>query len=377
MLLEPCNWGIRTPCRAQNAGCACPAPRIGVAGSSVPEMLSGSDGVLIVWAYILLFSMPLVIAIWRRATTSWCTCTLHEAGLAQVPRGWLAVSAALTGAAWLANVVLPADLWRECSLCVYHAMFCEATRSDAVRHPANFWSNMIYLHVSVYLLLQAAGDMAGRCQRRAYALLDGCFGGFLFAMCLASLSWHASGCTVVHFVDIGLMNAVIVYLPVRCAAMALASLLRSSDERLSIAAALCYATACALIMRDALLQAPNYHQGFPTGRDRSWSSQRHFAVEGALFVAAPALYPLPAIAVAALRKTWGHVPSMYIALLSLAVGFGVDTTERFVLDLFCRPTSWLQPTAILHVATGVTIGAGYTWARSMQALSCNERLHAE
>ena len=43
-----------------------------------------------------------------------------------------------------AEHVLPPTVWGECAqrVCVYHMMFCEATRhGSAVRHPANFWSS--------------------------------------------------------------------------------------------------------------------------------------------------------------------------------------------------------------------------------------------
>ena len=37
----------------------------------------------------------------------------------------------------------------------------------------------------------------------------------LLGMAIASFGWHASNCTEVHFVDIGLMNSVIAFFPLR------------------------------------------------------------------------------------------------------------------------------------------------------------------
>ena len=117
-------------------------------------------------------------------------------------------------------------------------------------------------------------------------------------------------------------------------------------------------------MRAALQQAPLYAQAFPTGRARSDLSLS----EVATILAFPALYPLPSWLVVGLRRHWGHTPSMLLAASLLPLGFGAQMCERWALDLFCEPTSYLlQPTAVLHLATGLTISAAYVHARSVQA----------
>ena len=100
---------------------------------------------------------------------------------------WLALCFAATLVLVLAALTLPANVAGGCEergVCVYHMMFCEATRhaaagarlrrpsprSDArrrispqcdaallllsVRHPANFWSNLPYVWFSLFLLCQ-------------------------------------------------------------------------------------------------------------------------------------------------------------------------------------------------------------------------------
>jgi hypothetical protein len=242
-------------------------------------------------------------------------------------------------------------------------MFCEPTRHAAlVRHPANFWSNIPYLLNGLYLLCQARLDLVAGSRARPFALADALFGVVAFAHALASFAWHGSGCAEVHFVDIGLMNCIILYMPLRLAALAAASLLRCSDSAVSLATAACFAAAATAALRGALQHTPTFLQAFPTGRARGDLT----VVEMASIIATPALYALPAWATVALRRRWGHIGALQLAAWSLPLGFGCQMTERWALDLYCDPSSYLQPTAGLHLCTGLTIAAAYAHARSLE-----------
>ena len=83
-----------------------------------------------------------------------------------------------------------------------------------MRHPANFWSNLPYVYAALGMLCLAADERARRVAR-PYQLLDLSFALVLLGMAIASFGWHASNCTAVHFVDIGLMNSVIAFFPLR------------------------------------------------------------------------------------------------------------------------------------------------------------------
>ena len=71
--------------------------------------------------------------------------------------------------------------------------------------------------------------------------------------------------------------------------------------------------------------------------------------------------------VVALRRRWGSYTALYVAACALPLGFGAQMAERWALDLFCDPAGFaLQPTAVLHLGTGLTISAAYVWTRSVQ-----------
>ena len=59
------------------------------------------------------------------------------------------------------------------------------------------------------------------------------------------------------------------------------------------------------------------------------------------------------------------MPALHVAAWSLPLGFGAQMSERWALDLYCDPASYLQPTAGLHLCTGLTIAAAYAHARSL------------
>ena len=58
-------------------------------------------------------------------------------------------------------------------------MFCEATRHHTpIRHPANFWSNLLFLWAALGILCLTADERAKR-STRPYQLLDIFFGCLL------------------------------------------------------------------------------------------------------------------------------------------------------------------------------------------------------
>lgn len=378
----PCNWD--TPrCRSDQTGCTCPQASFGIASSILPDegaVPHACAGFCMLWVLLLL--LPTLVK-WCKPKLAWQSGTSLASLVATLPPGvlrcWAALCAASTAGLIAFASLAPPGVWGGCEaeVCVYHSMFCEPTRhGSAVRHPANFWSNLPYLYVSLFLLCQAGGDAWGHGRSaRPYALLDATFGLVLFGLTLASLMWHASNCTAVHFVDIGLMDSVIAWFPLRTAFMATTSARQrllprhryvgadsDADSDASLPAGIAYAFAVAAICRGWYAKTEQFSLGFPTGRARS----DLVPSEVLLFVGLPALYPVPALATAALRGRLGHTGAMRAALVSLALGFSAHGAERLALDLWCDPGSYLQPTAALHVCTGVTIGTGYIWARSIE-----------
>mmetsp|Transcript_5931 Transcript_5931/g.19629 ORF Transcript_5931/g.19629 Transcript_5931/m.19629 type:complete len:160 (-) Transcript_5931:259-738(-) len=108
---------------------------------------------------------------------------------------------------------------------------------------------------------------------------------------------------------------------------------------------------------------PMFDEAFPTGRSRTDIRP----LEVLAFVASPALYPSRALVAVTHRRAWGHAGAMQAALVCLTVGFAFQASERLGLDLYCYPYAWLQPTAVLHVCSALTIAAGYVWLRSIEA----------
>ena len=356
----PCNWGGTTACLAtMRPERICPASQELSLGASVlgPLLTSPSDVYLVAAAVASLFLGPLILVVWRCACHRW---TAPPQKLALPTDCVLLCAAGITLVAAFAALA-PADVWGGCEerVCVYHSMFCEHTRhTAAVRHPANFWSNLPYLFNGLVLCRQAWSDLRARTSR-SFALLDGCFGLVSLihrwrvwrgvcrpdaqrvtqcvrahprrggrptattqhrhgtthrrpstcppARSFASFAWHGSNCTALHFVDIGLMNCVIVFFPLRFGAMALASLTCRTDRALSVVAAAVYPALCAALLRGALELTPLYHEAFPTGSARSDLT----VGEVAAIVAFPALYPLPSWLVVALRRRWGSNGAMW------------------------------------------------------------------
>ena len=299
---------------------------------------------------------------------------------------WASTCAATTAALVALASSADAGAWGPCAqdnVCVYHQMFCEATRhGSAVRHPANAWSNLLYVYTAVGILLLAAkesGMLSVHTSRlwdpfsppkysdvtqRPFQLLDVLFALVLLSMASASFVWHASNCTWIHFVDIGLMNCVIAFFPYRFLVAVAARLFGSSEADVSGVGAAGYAGVCALLFFDMVRRTETFAAGFPTGVARA--SNGLSAVDTALYIGLPGLYPVPTLLLMANRRKWGHTPSMLACLVALPLAFTGHASEKLVLDFFCEPTSLLlQPTATFHVFSGVAIAAAYVQARAL------------
>lgn len=282
-------------------------------------------------------------------------------------RVWLVLSAVATAVFVVLMNSLPADVWGECArrgVCVYHMMFCEATRHrSAVRHPANFWSNLPYVWLATGMLCLAA-DSRVRRVARPFALLDASFALVLLGMSLASFAWHGSNCTAVHFVDIGLMNCVIAYFPYRFVASSAVVAAGGSAARSSAAITVGFWALVASQAVWASAQTPLFREAFPTGHSRILSLQ---PLEILIYVGAPGLYPLPFLARMAQRRTWGCLPALVVSVLALPVGFCFHAAERVVIDLYCDPWSAIvQPTACFHVFTALAIAGAYVQAHAIE-----------
>mmetsp|Transcript_20453 Transcript_20453/g.66309 ORF Transcript_20453/g.66309 Transcript_20453/m.66309 type:complete len:172 (+) Transcript_20453:196-711(+) len=155
---------------------------------------------------MVLLSTPVVYPLVGRAIracTPWCTSYGWRAAIAAVvPQAQPALHGAIMAAAAAAVVgfdwASPVDVWGGCehSVCVYHMMFCEATRHGAaVRHPANFYPNLLSLWMALFLRCEAAHTaLARRHPPRPFAVYDALFGTVLLLVSLASFTWHASNC---------------------------------------------------------------------------------------------------------------------------------------------------------------------------------------
>ncbi len=366
-------------CTSQLAGCACPVGKRGIASSVLQPFLE-RDTWTCAGGFAMLFALTVCCAALRVLSSRpdapswlrWRDAPPLPPSMRAASRRTLLAWATLSAGAMLALGAFArtarADVWGPCAsrgVCVYHQMFCEATRhAAAVRHPANFWSNVPYGVTALGILCLAAHERGAR-SRRPFQLLDALFGAVLLLHTCASLGWHASNCTNVHWVDIGLMNCTIAFFPLRSAAMALASLAKTTDRAASAPAAVAYLAVCAALVRSALANAPLYHEAFPTGRARLASSSLT-AAEVAAYIGLPGLYPLPSLAVSALRRSWGSAPAAALSMLALPLSFMFHFAERFALDVYCEPMSLLQPTAAFHLGTGLAIAAAYVQARSLE-----------
>ena len=158
------------------------------------------------------------------------------------------------------------------------------------------------------------------------------------------------------------MNATILFFPFRFGVMAVATAARLPYRAVSAPAAALYAALVAALCIGAFVQTDLYHAAFPTGRGRSTLTLGEIVG----YVGAPALYPLPPLALAAMRRRWGCVSAVVLTLFLTPLGFTAHVSERLALDLYCLPTSLaVQPTALLHLGTGVAMAAAMVQARAM------------
>ena len=242
----PCDWGnLSSFCTSQLDSCACPQFTAGMATSALPRYTEAPGDALMVFAGpFMLWSLTLLVVPLYKLLPSWTrTWKLPRAMATDVSskavRRWFGLCAAGT-AGLVAVSLLPAHVWGECSqrgVCVYHMMFCEATRHhSAIRHPANFWSNLPYVYAALGFLCLAIDERARRVSR-PYQLLDATFALVLLGMAIASFGWHGTNCTEVHFLDIALMNCVIAFFPYRFGASSLVAACGANETSLSTAVA--------------------------------------------------------------------------------------------------------------------------------------------
>lgn len=341
---SPCDWApppARVGCWSRVASCACPISIYSGASTSNLQYLLRTEadwtivmaGPAMLWGLtvimVLYFSfrkLEKVMGIERKGC--WETTQRFPFAITrQIMATWVVVCVLATATMVAFATYAPADVWGTCSqanICVYHSMFCEATRhGSAIRHPANAWSNLPYIYTAMGIFVisaHEAGLLSTFTSRvdpfvpvphsdvvvRPYQLLDLMFAVVLVTMAALSVIWHSSNCTEVHFVDVGLMNCVIAFFPCRihntsflpislaCShrsrrAAPLVSLTRAprvslaptvdrficsivaelcgaTDRGASNKAALGYVLLCALLFGDMYRQTEFYMNGFPTVR---------------------------------------------------------------------------------------------------------------
>jgi len=321
-------------------------------------------GPILLWGLTLILPSLWLVLDWKQSFT--LPRALSSAS-GSAWRTWLAlcvlVLLVLVGFERLA----PSDVWGDCAprgVCVYHMMFCEATRHHSpVRHPANFWSNLLFIWAALGILCLTADERA-RSSTRPYQLLDVYFGLLLFVHSLASFAWHGSNCTEIHFVDIGLMGSVIAFFPYRFLAASLINALGWDESSLSKAVAVGYIALSIGIVSTDYAKTDLYHQAFPTGRARAKSLS---GLDILSYIGLPGLYPLPSLPLMAMRKHWGCLPAIFLSIIALPVGFCGHALERLVADMYCMPTALiLQPTALLHWGAGLAIMGGYVQTHALE-----------
>ena len=92
------------------------------------------------------------------------------------------------------------------------AMFCEPTyHSSFTRHPANSWSNLPYAVVGLFMLFHAPYTQ--------WQLCNTLFGAMVFSLSVVSFVWHSTNCPNSQYVDLAVMDSVILYFPVRHSVM--------------------------------------------------------------------------------------------------------------------------------------------------------------
>ena len=188
---QPCDWGdLSSLCTSQLASCDCSAPT-GIEASPLTRYTEASplDATVVYAGPVMLWTLTLLTWPLYKHLTGWSrTFRPPRAVTSAVSRRaivvWVALCVGATAALLLAALLLPPAAWGPCAqrgVCVYHMMFCEATRHhSAVRHPANFWSNLPYVYAALGMLCLAADERARRVAR-PYQLLDLRFGfGFGF-----------------------------------------------------------------------------------------------------------------------------------------------------------------------------------------------------
>ena len=160
------------------------------------------------------------------------------------------------------------------------------------------------------------------------------------------------------------MNCVIAFFPFRFLFSSAAHLINGSDEGASGVAAAGYVAVCAFLFSDMVVKTETFRNGFPTGVARAANGLS--ALETALYIGLPGLYPLPTLLLMGQRGSWGHVPAMLTCLLTLPIAFLGHAAEKLVLDFRCEPTSlWSQPTATFHFFSGLAIAAAFVQARAL------------
>lgn len=161
------------------------------------------------------------------------------------------------------------------------------------------------------------------------------------------------------------MNCVIAYFPFRFLFSSVANLLGVSDADASGAAAVGYVALCAGLLYDMISKTTTFRHGFPTGVARAANGLS--ALETALYIGLPGLYPVPTLLLMAQRGSWGHIPAMITCVLTLPIAFMGHAAEKLVLDFRCDSTSlWTQPTATFHFFSGLTIAAAFVQSRALE-----------
>ena len=151
---QPCDWGdLSSLCTSQLASCECSAPT-GIEASPLARYTEASslDAAVVYAGPVMLWTLTLLVWPLYTHLTGWSrTFRPPRAVTSAVSRRaivvWVALCVGATAALVLAALLLPAAAWGPCSqrgVCVYHMMFCEATRHhSAVRHPANVWLSVM------------------------------------------------------------------------------------------------------------------------------------------------------------------------------------------------------------------------------------------
>ena len=364
------NYSAAPHCTSRLDSCECPGmqPDSLATSAMAPYMESSAAfmyaGPALLWGLTLILPTLYLRLDWKRSFGLPRAIKLASATAVNL---WLALCA-LTLLALLAfERFAPPDVWGECAqrgVCVYHMMFCEATRHHTpIRHPANFWSNLPFLWAALGILCLLA-DERSKGSARPHQALDVIFGLLLLVHSIASFTWHGSNCTEVHFIDIGLMSSVIAFFPYRFLTSSAINALGWSETKLSVPTAVGYVAVATSIFCSEVAKTTLYHQAFPTGRARAKSLQ---PLDILLYIGLPGLYPLPLLPLMAMRKSWGCVPAIFLSVIALPIGFSGHALERLVVDMYCTPTALvLQPTAMLHWGAGIAIMGAYVQTHALE-----------